>query len=105
MQSMRRRLPRVAWLSAQAIVACWFLFSPAVDRQFLFYFVLLLTLPAGLLVYLALAPVLVALEEGLRLGLLDPLNALLWAAVVVAGYWQWFIFLPRHVVRERSGHG
>ena len=97
---MKAHLLRVGWLSAQAAVACWFLLSTAVDRQFLFYFVLALSFPAGLLVYVASAAAGIALEEHFHLGLWLLLNGLTWALVVAVGYWQWFVLIPRYVLRR-----
>lgn len=97
---MRSRLLRLIWLLAQAAVACWFLLSTAVDRQFLFYFVLALTFPVGLLVYVACAAGGLALEDHFHVGLWALLNAVTWVVVVAAGYWQWFVFIPRHVLRR-----
>jgi hypothetical protein len=99
---MTGRLLRLIWLLAQAAVACWFLLSTAVDRQFLFFFVLALSFPAGLLPYFAAAAGSIALEEHFHLGVWGLLNALGWLAVVAVGYWQWFVFIPRHVLRRGS---
>src|SRR5213594_4432021 len=101
---MRGRLLRTLWLSAQGALALWFLLGTAVDRQFIFFVVLALSFPAGFLVYGA-APVGVAVEELFHLDLWVLWNALMWVAVVVAGYWQWFVWVPRYGLVSGRGHG
>ena len=73
---MRVRLLRTLWLLAQGALAVWFLLSTAVDRQFIFFGVLALSFPAGLLVYGA-APVGIAMEELFHLDLWALWNALI----------------------------
>lgn len=95
----------MSWLSTQAAVACWFLLSTAVDRQFLFYFVLALSFPAGCVPYILCSVALLTAQEGFAIHEVPRavwlgLNLAMWAGAVAAGYWPWFVFVPRQVRRR-----
>ncbi len=96
---MRRHILRTIWLSAQGAFVICYLLSTARDRGFIFYGPLALSFPAGLLVHVAAAVGVIAVYEHLHV---DPgglvLDTLWWASVVAVGYWQWFVFIPRHVL-------
>lgn len=86
-------ITRVTWIAAQAAILAWYLTSTADDRYVLGGFALALSFPAGFV-----APFLAELAYWLvgDSALAAPGgDVLVWIGIVVAGYGQWFILLPR----------
>jgi len=86
-------IQRFAWLLAQGAIVAWYLSSEAEGRFVIVGFAIVLSFPAGLAVAYPVAG-LASLGCETRDVWLTA-NRLIWVGAVAAGYWQWFVLLPR----------
>ena len=108
------RASRVAWLALCVVVLAWpLVMSEDVPTHLRHHWyavqvmwMYVLAFPVGLLYYIALAIALRTLElvTGVVVGNGPAVVVCLhWLPVVVLGYWQWFVWLPKRVDAWRKG--
>lgn len=86
-------IARVTWIAAQAAILAWYLTSTVDDRYVIGAFALILSFPAGFVgPFLAQAAFWLVGDsaQAWRGG-----DVLVWTGIIAAGYWQWFVLLPR----------